>query len=186
MSNKYNWMNVPKEVNWISTDWEGWKLYHTSKPIKREDVMSFESCKTDVLGYRDCWENSGYKGHWEDSLEQRPVGESGVGCNTVERVRLNQEFIDMVNDVCDKSFVLSKYQNDTLGYDGGYICIIDSKISIQVEVCGVHIEAHPDINITREDFITLINRKISDRIESLNKEVGGILQSQKKWLDGLK
>lgn len=72
METKYYWSGVPEEVKWISTDWEGWKLFHTSIPTKNDNTMSFDSIATDSIGYSACYEYSEFIGDWEDSLEERP------------------------------------------------------------------------------------------------------------------
>ena len=72
--NKYDWSNVDKNIKWISTDWEGWKLEHSEKPIKNEETMMFESEEPEgYVGYVFCnppSENE-FKGNWQDSLEER-------------------------------------------------------------------------------------------------------------------
>ena len=72
MKTKYDWSGVPKEVNWISTDWEGFKLYHTSEPQLNDNIMAFDSGNTDTIGYSHCFEDSEFNGKWQDSLEERP------------------------------------------------------------------------------------------------------------------
>lgn len=72
METKYDWSRIPKELKWVSTDWEGWKLYHTSKPFENENIKAFDSCRSDSLGYSQCYEESEFKGDWQDSLGERP------------------------------------------------------------------------------------------------------------------
>ena len=75
MKTKYDWSSVPSEVKWVSTDWEGWKLEHTEKPIKNDNTMMFESEEPEgYCGYLYCHapDKNEYKGDWEDSLEGRP------------------------------------------------------------------------------------------------------------------
>lgn len=72
---KYDWSGVHKDILWISTDWEGWKLEHSQKPIMNEDTMMFESEEPDgYVGYVFCTQPSEneFKGNWKDSLEGRP------------------------------------------------------------------------------------------------------------------
>lgn len=65
---KYDWSNVPKEVQWISTDWEGWKTYHLKKPSKTD----FDFVSDEAGGCYDLLSKNEFQGSWEDSLEERP------------------------------------------------------------------------------------------------------------------
>ncbi len=70
---KYDWMYIPLEIKWVSTDSDGWKYYHTEKPYIDEDCFVSEENNYD--GYVECLEprNNEYKGDWKESLEERPV-----------------------------------------------------------------------------------------------------------------
>lgn len=70
MKAKYDWSNVPKEVNWIATDrYAGSAFGYTSKPEicsvmeiwKERNVSDYINLGVDV-----------FKGYWKDSLEERP------------------------------------------------------------------------------------------------------------------
>ncbi|HEY4538143.1 MAG TPA: hypothetical protein VIG45_06790 [Erysipelothrix sp.] len=67
---KYDWSNVPKEVNWIATDADGWKSMHEVRP---NNEFNGWVDSTDI-GYYMLMipELNNYKGSWKDSLEERP------------------------------------------------------------------------------------------------------------------
>jgi hypothetical protein len=66
---KYDWSNIPKEVNWIATD-----LSKVAQGYVKEPTVGFDTWVTDSIKY---WLHlPGYlEEHWEDSLEKRPLME---------------------------------------------------------------------------------------------------------------
>lgn len=180
MNTKYDWSNVPDNVTWISTDWEGWKLYHTSKPVKKNLDFSSES---DDLGCFEMFSENEYVSDWEDSLEERPK----LVEERPKRLELTQEFIDLVNNVCGIDFELSNRKQDTniLSKGVGYICILNNEVNFQLNFNGVYIDDVIDVNITEEGLITFLNEKVQDAVERLNNKVGNILTMQKQWLNKL-
>lgn len=71
MKTKYDWSNVPPEVNWIATDavyTGGWG--YTEEPV----IMPFygtwyaKGINNKMVGIVA----QGYSGDWKDSLEERP------------------------------------------------------------------------------------------------------------------
>lgn len=66
---KYDWSNVPKEVNWIATDSDGWLSMHTQEPKFVEDIHWVDGSDD---GYFSVRLSSPFKGDWKDSLEERP------------------------------------------------------------------------------------------------------------------
>lgn len=69
---KYDWSNVPKEINWIATDGNGRKYgYIDYEPFLNGWIPCWESFNESIpLGYMGC-DLEGCKG-WSDSLEERP------------------------------------------------------------------------------------------------------------------
>ncbi|ENW92776.1 hypothetical protein F904_02719 [Acinetobacter dispersus] len=70
--NKYDWSNVPSEVNWIATDSLGYGLGWVNKPHHHSSGQS-------RWNDEDCFFRFGlppqvnpFKGDWKESLEQRP------------------------------------------------------------------------------------------------------------------
>lgn len=66
---KYDWSNVPKEVNWIATDSDGWMSMHVLKP---EPILNINWIDSSANGYLETTEGSPFYGDWKDSLEERP------------------------------------------------------------------------------------------------------------------
>ncbi|MFK7255914.1 hypothetical protein ABBZ21_14880 [Acinetobacter baumannii] len=70
---KYDWSNVPAEVNWMATDQDGWAYGFVSQPKPRESY-GFWSPVEFVVSIPK--ESNPFKGDWKESLEQRPKGAS--------------------------------------------------------------------------------------------------------------
>ena len=68
MKTKYDWSNVPKNVNWIATDSTGYKSHHEEKP----KPISGDWFDCSARGCFDYFDSSEFKGYWKDSLEERP------------------------------------------------------------------------------------------------------------------
>lgn len=71
---KYDWSNVPKNVNWIATSHHNRnKTGYPIKPLKDESMLCWCTrwCDGDVvlLGVSE------FKGDWRESLEGRPGGQ---------------------------------------------------------------------------------------------------------------
>lgn len=76
MKTKYDWSNVPKEVNWIATDSDGVAHGFKSKAkIKEGIVYDMWACNDNFVDYIEL-EDSNHrrfgKSNWKDSLEERP------------------------------------------------------------------------------------------------------------------
>lgn len=68
MKTKYYWSGVPKNITWIATDLDGVANGFNSKPFKDDHNMwSLLDGSWKQLGSA-----FGYKGNWQDSLEERP------------------------------------------------------------------------------------------------------------------
>lgn len=67
---KYDWTNVPKEVQWIATDKDRCKSLHIEKPKPKMKSWEDETYK----GYYAIKlpQYNEFKGNWRESLEQRP------------------------------------------------------------------------------------------------------------------
>lgn len=67
MKTKYDWSEVPKQVNWIARDDDGWVCYFSKKPrlIRGQWLDNTEQ------GYLNTYSTNNFKG-WQDSLEERP------------------------------------------------------------------------------------------------------------------
>lgn len=68
---KYDWTNVPKDVNWVATDAiysGGWG--YTEKPILMSayGTWAAKGINNKLVGVVA----QGYAGNWRDSLEERP------------------------------------------------------------------------------------------------------------------
>ena len=69
---KYDWSNVPKEVNWIATDSDGVVNGFKIKPTINEKHRMWFECE-DLTGYFFQIKNELRKNsNWRDSLEERP------------------------------------------------------------------------------------------------------------------
>lgn len=66
---KYDWSNVPPEVQWQSTDYDREKGWFIDKPVAQVCIWIGRSVKK--LGRTNII--SEFKGDWRESLEQRPV-----------------------------------------------------------------------------------------------------------------
>lgn len=73
MKTKYDWSNVPKEVNWIATDgYSGWVWgYEYEKPFIDVDMWN-SKIDSDHIDVEKYYKVSPFKGDWKDSLEERP------------------------------------------------------------------------------------------------------------------
>lgn len=71
----YVWDYVDDAVQYISTDSDGWKYYHSSKPTIDIANCCFVSEEDNYDGYIECFEPNynPYKGDWVLSLEARPI-----------------------------------------------------------------------------------------------------------------
>ncbi|MEG0198310.1 MAG: hypothetical protein RR676_14160 [Acinetobacter sp.] len=71
--NKYDWSNVPKEVNWITTSFHNRaKIGFINKPLKDKAMLCW--CSRWMNGEQiKLSDVSEFTGDWKDSLEQRPV-----------------------------------------------------------------------------------------------------------------
>lgn len=72
---KYDWSDVPAEVNWIATDgYSGIPWGYENKPIRKDECFverDFDEWPVSVHMIVNP-----YKGDWTQSLEQRPKGAS--------------------------------------------------------------------------------------------------------------
>ena len=69
MGTKYDWSNVPKDINWIATDSDGMKCHYKNEP--KQCLRSWHFDDEEDLG--DCFFDSTYANDWKNSLEKRPV-----------------------------------------------------------------------------------------------------------------
>lgn len=65
---RYDWSDVPPEVQWIATDYDREKCWFIDKPVAQVCIWIGRSVKK--LGRTNII--SEFKGNWRDSLEQRP------------------------------------------------------------------------------------------------------------------
>lgn len=72
-STKYDWSNVPVQVNWIATDHGDIELHFTEKPYIAHDIFWCVSHEAFLVAMHS---PSQFKGNWKDSLEQRPKEQS--------------------------------------------------------------------------------------------------------------
>ena len=66
---KYDWTNVPKEVEWIATDSNGVWCEYTREPKLSRYGWSVSHGDNIFKIYQG---GSPFKGDWRDSLEERP------------------------------------------------------------------------------------------------------------------
>lgn len=74
MNTKYDWLNVPDEVNWIATDEDGVICGYSQKPRLTKNGKIW-LCKADDISSWVCNIypfNYGFCENWRDSLEERP------------------------------------------------------------------------------------------------------------------
>ncbi|MBQ0114074.1 MAG: hypothetical protein KBT03_13170 [Bacteroidales bacterium] len=71
MKTKYDWSDVPKEVNWIATCENGFAFGHRGKPRAGHLRTGFWYGGGDTSFVLFPRENP-FKGNWRDSLEERP------------------------------------------------------------------------------------------------------------------
>lgn len=70
MKTKYDWSNVPKDIQWIATDGDGWAWGWYGEPkIGRFDEWY---CYKSLHGWHLKPANNPFTGHWTESLEERP------------------------------------------------------------------------------------------------------------------
>ena len=70
MQTKYDWSNVPKEVNWIATDFDaGYAFGYETKP-EMDKVMDLWKDKS-IIDYINLYIEP-FQGNWKNSLEERP------------------------------------------------------------------------------------------------------------------
>lgn len=67
---KYDWTDVPKEVNWIATDSNGVVFGYSSMPEKK-DFGKFMHTSDFLYFPHNGWMPA-YHGDWRESLEERP------------------------------------------------------------------------------------------------------------------
>ena len=67
--NKYDWSNVPEEVQWIATDENGVWCEYTEKPILSRYGWSVSLGDHIHMIYQN---GSPFTGNWRESLEERP------------------------------------------------------------------------------------------------------------------
>ena len=60
---KYDWSNVPKEVNWIATDSDGYAYGYIDKPYNGGQYW---------YALKPIYIKQKCEGNWQDSLEERP------------------------------------------------------------------------------------------------------------------
>ncbi|ENX34922.1 hypothetical protein F889_01562 [Acinetobacter colistiniresistens] len=70
--NKYNWAEVPLEVEWIATDSDGTVVCFDREPKCRENLGIWTPIDPLNMALLD----NQYAGDWKESLEKRPVGMS--------------------------------------------------------------------------------------------------------------
>ncbi|HFG2460125.1 TPA: hypothetical protein ACGGC0_003729 [Acinetobacter baumannii] len=69
MRTKYDWSEIPPEVQFMATDFDGWAFGYKSEPERLATEFSGDLFYgVAVLPY-----NNIYEGDWKDSLEQRPL-----------------------------------------------------------------------------------------------------------------
>lgn len=66
--NKYNWADVPLEVEWIATDSDGTTVCFSSQPRCRERFGIW----TPVDPLNVSLPDNQFSGNWKESLEKRP------------------------------------------------------------------------------------------------------------------
>lgn len=67
---KYDWTDVPKEVNWIATDSNGVVFGYSSMPEEKEFGKFMHT--SDFLYFPYNGWMPAYQGSWRESLEERP------------------------------------------------------------------------------------------------------------------
>ena len=67
---KYDWSNVPEEVQWIATDSNGAVFGYDAKP-EEKDFGKFMHTSDFLYFPRSGW-MAAYQGNWRESLEERP------------------------------------------------------------------------------------------------------------------
>ena len=67
---KYDWTNVPNEVEWIATDSNGLVFGYDVKPIQKEWGKFIHHSDFIYFPHKKWIEP--FKGDWRDSLEERP------------------------------------------------------------------------------------------------------------------
>ena len=68
--NKYDWSNVPNEVQWIATDSNGAVFGYDLMP-KEKDFGKFMHTSDFLYFPHNGWMPA-YQGNWRESLEERP------------------------------------------------------------------------------------------------------------------
>lgn len=69
---KYDWSNVPDEVEWIATDSNGLVFGYDVEPIQKEWGKFIHHSDFIYFPHKN-WIKP-FKGDWRDSLEKRPEG----------------------------------------------------------------------------------------------------------------
>ena len=67
---KYDWTNVPSEVEWIATDSNGMKCYYSGEQPFYDTGLGewFVNFSSKIIDYLP----SEFTGYWKESLEERP------------------------------------------------------------------------------------------------------------------
>ena len=70
---KYDWTNVPDEVNWIATDEDGWAWGWIEEPVpKGREWLTPDGYYGIYCEFYLKPENNPFNGDLRDSLEERP------------------------------------------------------------------------------------------------------------------
>ncbi|MDN5624460.1 MAG: hypothetical protein L0G96_15090 [Acinetobacter sp.] len=67
---KYNWVGIPEKFKWCATDACGLKTFFVNKPIMDDRYCEWFTRDDDYHVYMG---GGSYTGHWEQSLEERPI-----------------------------------------------------------------------------------------------------------------
>ena len=95
-------------------------------------------------------------------------------------MKLTENQVDMVNRVFGSNLILLPREKDTNIDDSNYMCILYGEINLQVSFGGLHLDEVLHPNFDECYLIDIFNKRVDEKIESLNNIIVQLLYAKQK------
>lgn len=95
-------------------------------------------------------------------------------------MKLTEKQVEMVNSVFGSNLILSPRGRDTNIDDSNYMCILNGEINLQVSYGVLYLDEVLPTDFNEEHLIDIFNKRVDQKIESLNKSIGQLLYAKQK------
>lgn len=87
-------------------------------------------------------------------------------------MKLTENQVDMVNKVFGSNLIILPREKDTNIDDSNYMCILYGEINLQVSFGGLNLDEVIPPNFDECYLIDIFNKRVDDKIDSLNNIIG--------------